>query len=121
SLDWALASISMQALQSTEKEIRSAGETFKTKIKDPDVVRFSAAAGLLFGSYTAAEVITELDNIRNPERKLALLRHWALHAHNEPNAAQIVEYAINLGVKTTEYSPNATHLRELATPLPSIT
>lgn len=96
SLDWALARISIHAILSGEREIRSAAETFKTRIKDPDVARFSAAAALLFGTYTASDVIAEVDKIKNPERKLALLRQWALSAANEPNAAQIVEYAINL-------------------------
>lgn len=120
SLDWALAALSIQAMLSEERDLKSAAEAFKTKINDPDVVSFSTAASALFGQYTTADVIAEVERIRNPQRKLALLRQWALHVEDEPNTAEIIEYAITLGIKTTEYSPNATHLRELATPLPQV-
>jgi hypothetical protein len=120
SLDWALAALSIQAMLSEERDLKSVAETFKTKIADPDVVSFSTAASVLFGGYTASDVIAELDRVKNPRRKLALLRQWALHARNQPDTAAIIEHALTLGIKTTEYSPNATHLRELATPLPQI-
>src|SRR2546423_1690593 len=98
SLDWALAALSIQAMLSEERDLKSAAEAFKTKINDPDVVSFSTAASALFGQYTTADVITEVERIRSPQRKLALLRQWALHVQDEPNTADIIEYAITLGI-----------------------
>jgi hypothetical protein len=119
-LDWILARMSLQAAFSEETELKSAAETFKNRIKDPDVLRFSVAMSFLLGPYTASQIIDEVDKIKNPQNKLSLLRQWALHVTDDSSIAPIIEYTLDLGIKTTQYSPNATHLRELATPLPQI-
>jgi hypothetical protein len=119
-IDWALASLSIQAFLSGQGDIKSAANAVSTRIKDPEVLRVSSAASVLFGGYAPSDVIAEVEKISNPEHKLALIRRWALRVHEPESVAMILDYALTLGITTTAYSPNATHLRELATPLPLV-
>jgi len=52
--------------------------------------------------------------------RLRLLGQWALDNREREDAAEVVEFALKLAIRTTAYAPNARILRELATPLPFI-
>ena len=80
---------------------------------------FTAAASLAVGNQTAQEVIAEAKKMdRTTEDSLHLLRQWVIENRERPDAADVVEYALDLAVKTAAYAPNARVLRELAAPLP---
>lgn len=127
SLDWALAKLSLAAsaanstqLSSTDAENMEANENISSKIKDPRARRFTATAKLLLKEYSAKEVIAEVEKLEGTTDRLHLLRQWAMNNRERSDAADVVDYALKLAIKTTPFTFNATVLRQLAAPLPFI-
>ena len=58
--------------------------------------------------------------LSSPSDKIFLLREWCKKARETDKAAAVIDYAVHLAIRTTEYSPTATDLRDLASPLPGI-
>jgi hypothetical protein len=70
----------------------------------------------MMGEYSAHEIISQAEKLINPIDRIYLLRQWALHTTDYESAPEVVEYAFKLAIRTAEYTPSATHVRELATP-----
>jgi hypothetical protein len=126
-LDWALAKLSLAGfaanttqLSSTDAENTEGNENVTSKIKDPRARRFTATAALLFKEYTAKEVIAEVEKLESTTDRLYILRKWAMNNRERSDAADVVDYALKLAIKTTPFTFNASVLRELAAPLPFI-
>ena len=56
--------------------------------------------------------------MKTTEDRLYLLRQWSVESRERSDAGDVVEYALDLAIKTAAYAPNARVLRELAAPLP---
>jgi hypothetical protein len=113
-LDWALASLTLQAEGSPNLD-SSGRENLRQQIKDPQIQQFSRAVSALVKNLSSEEIIREIDGLSDAAEKLFLLRQWTVNVLNPENVGNIIEFALNLGIQTTEYAPSATHLRELAT------
>ena len=121
-LDWAFAKLSIATLVARREQPQPTDtiERIRARIKDPKVRRFFATASLLVGKYSAAEAIAQAEKLESASDRLLLLRQWAMDNREQDDAAEVVEFALKLAIKTTEYAPNARALREIATPLPFI-
>jgi hypothetical protein len=126
-LDWAFAKLSLvgfaantNQLSSTDAKNTEANENVSSKIKDPRARRFTATAALLFKEYTAKEVIAEVEKLEGATDRLYILRKWAMNNRERGDAADVVDYALKIAIKTTPFTFNASVLRELAAPLPFI-
>jgi hypothetical protein len=120
-LDFALAHLSAAAVDSRKGEVsdHSASDQIRVRIKDPKARRHEAEMSLVFGGYSAQQVISEVEaKIHNVSDQVYLLRTWTAHNYRRHDAGSVVEYALNLSIRTTAYSPTARGLRELASPLP---
>jgi len=60
------------------------------------------------------EFLEEVKKIESTRNGLYLIRQWAQNNRDSSNAFEIIEYALELGIKTTELTIDARHLRELA-------
>jgi hypothetical protein len=123
SVDFALARLSIAGAVAREHEqvkARQASDDARQKIKDPELFKLSTAVALMMGEYSAHEIISQAEKLINPIDRIYLLRQWALHTTDYELAPEVVEYAFKLAIRTAEYTPSATHVRELATPLPFI-
>jgi len=120
-LDWAFAKLSIFATSTNREQpsFTEVGETIRSKIKDPVAQRLTSAAACLFGEYSAEDIIQIANEVEGEER-LFILRQWAKENPFHEHAGQVVEYAVNLALRTTDYTPKARDLREIATPLPHI-
>lgn len=121
-MDWAFAKLSVAALGAEKEQYQNAdtAENIRSRIKDPKAIRFSTEASLLTGRFTADEVITMVGKLEGADDRLYLLRRWTLSNREREDAIKVVEFALDLAVKVTPYSPNARVFREIATPLPFI-
>lgn len=119
-LDWAFAKLSIVALSANSEQYQTADtvEVIRSRIKDPRARRFSTAASLLIEDYSAAEVIAQVQRLESTDDRLYLLRRWTMDNREREDAWEVVDFALDLAIKTTPYSPNAGVLREIATPLP---
>jgi hypothetical protein len=121
-LDWAFAKLSIAALGASSQQYQTADtlENIRSRIQDPKARRFSDTASLFIRECSSAEVIAQVEKLENADDRLFLLRRWALDNREREDAADVVEFALDLAIKTTPYSPNASVLREIATPLPFV-
>ena len=120
-LDLAFTKLTIAALHANrgQSRVTNAVEKTRSRIKNPKLQRFSATASLFFGDYTAAEVIVHVDKLEIKNR-LFFLRHWTIANQEREDAAEVVDYSLDLLIKNTPYTPKTRDLREIATPLPSV-
>ncbi|MCI0338610.1 MAG: hypothetical protein L0226_13620, partial [Acidobacteria bacterium] len=123
-LDWAFARLSISAHlcekdspQTEPAQITNTIEHIHKKIRDPKAKRLSNSINFLVNDFTAEEVIAEIEKLESTTEKLFMLRQWAKSNHKRSDALEVVEYALKLSIKTTEYAPNACVYREIAPPL----
>jgi hypothetical protein len=122
-VDWGLVRLSIVAAVERNRQesgMVSRADDIRLRIKDQQAFRVSTAVSLIAGRYSAREVIAEIEKLPSAVDRLFLLRQWALHADSSHEVADVLQYALNLAIRTTEYTPHAAHLRELATPLPFV-
>ncbi|WIX31885.1 hypothetical protein QO259_13830 [Salinicola sp. JS01] len=55
----------------------------------------------------AAKIIEGLEDIASPGEKIFILRHWIKSFPESPDNHLLVEYVLDLAIKTTDYSANA--------------
>jgi len=119
-LDWAFGLLSIAALNSRDKESRvGAAEKTRARIKDPKAKAFFDTASMLLGDSSAANVIARIEKLELKNR-LFFLRQWSAVNSERSDAADVIDYSLDLLVKDTLYTPKTRDLREIATPLPAI-
>lgn len=116
--DWAFARLSLSAFSDDPNQ--NLFEGIQKKIQNPKVKRFTSAASLMLGKSNAEQVISVVEKLENQIDGLYLLRLWASEKRDRPDAYEVVDYAINLSIKLSEYTPNADDFRKLGSPLPYI-
>jgi hypothetical protein len=121
-IDLAFATLSVAALKANTESshLDVTIESIKSKIKNPEAKRFLNAASLLTKDLSALEVIFEVEKLDSTSDRLFLLRMWTKNHQEDKGASQVIEYALKLLIRTTEYIPQLRDLRELAAQLPSV-
>ncbi len=126
-LDWAFVQLSLSAASRDDSTQTNPGVVsddlagaLRKRIKGEAARTMSSAAAMLLGEYTDSQVIDEVHHFPRTGDKLFLLRQWAVIHPRHEHASQVVDYALEQMVSSAEYAPNASVLRDLATPLPFI-
>ena len=96
-IDWAFATLSIAALDASRDQpnISDAAEKARAKITDPKAQEFSSAASVFFGEYSAAQVIEKVSKLE-PKNRLFFLRHWAISNREKTDAADVIDYSLDL-------------------------
>src|SRR5262249_38487027 len=119
-LDWAFATLSISAATSPgDSKSTQAAEKLRSRITNPNLQGFLSAVSLLFANSSATEVIRQVSKL-DPKNRLFFLRRWAVANESKNDTAEVLEHAIDLLIRDTEYTPKTRDLREIATPLPYI-
>ena len=115
--------LSLAALRSSKNDDRflETIESLRSHRKTRQMELFSEAATLLLCKLGANEVIKQVNRLERESDRLRLLRIWLLSKSTDPEAAYVLEFALTLAIQTTSYTIDATALRELSTPLLSLT
>jgi len=117
-LDYAFTMLSLEALKSKENLDNKVMEDIRSHIKNPKMRNFSESINLLYSDYSGSEIISESKKIDNINNQFSFIRLWILDNYKKHDVDEVVTYGLELMVKSTDFIPNATVLRELATPLP---
>lgn len=122
SQDFAFAALSFTALDICAKEDKPRELIDKTraKIKDQEILDFSNEAEIVFEKYSPQEVIRQAEKI-SPERKLKFLHFWFLRNNKNSDCGDVIDYALDIIIKNTLYTPKIQDFRILALPLPYLT
>lgn len=121
-IDFAFANLSLRALmdRAQEPNPEEACAKMRTQVKNPEIQEFVEKIALVWGSYSAAQVIALLGKWENPADRIFMMRLWAADNRSKEDAHQMVSQALDTIIQTTEFAPNAKIYRELAMPLPYI-
>ncbi|NIK75040.1 hypothetical protein FHS15_000138 [Paenibacillus castaneae] len=111
-LDWALATLSLAAISTkvesdSNLEFTETIKDIRSKIKNPEVKKFSTEAALLISDYSAKEVLGEVQKLESNTDQLYFLGHWAKGGKFKDGAEDVLEYALNLTLNKAAYAPNA--------------
>ena len=119
-LDWALARFAALARHINRESdgLDSSLADFEERIRDPVARQFSRQASAFIADYTASEVIAEAKKMGTVGDQLYLLRLWAKRNRRRSDGLEVLEHALEQAISSTEYSPNAKVIRELAEVLP---
>jgi len=119
--DWAFAKLSILALAANYNESLPSdiAERIQSRIRDPKLLKFTHALSIFFGEFSASEVIEQAEKLELQNR-LFFIKNWVIVNQNKEKIADIIDYALDLLIKNTPYTPKTRDLREIATPLPYI-
>ena len=122
SLDWIIAVISMRhAVRGRKSDtFDSSLERIHERIQDPKLRSLSQGIGLLRGSRDADWILERCGQIGDPVGRLTVLRLWLELNGRSPEAGRVAAFALDLAVKTREYSVTVPVLRQFAAPLPYV-
>lgn len=93
-------------------------EDIRAKITNPTAKKLAKTVSLLVVDQSPEEVIRQAQLIESAGDQLFLLRQWCLQNKHPELAAPVLDYAIHLAIRTTEYLPSATDFRAFSEPLP---
>ncbi|MFB3168476.1 hypothetical protein P5G62_015265 [Neobacillus sp. 179-C4.2 HS] len=122
-LDWAFANLSLSAMTggySQEKDLDELYSSLNTKIKNPKVLTFFNEFSQFIKNNSAEQLLAQVKKYESVSDQIYILSNWCQTTENIENIDSVIEYVLNLTVKTTEYAPNAGVYRKLSTKLPLI-
>ena len=122
SLDWAFAKLSAAATstEDTDNETQGTAERVRSRIQNPKIKEFISAISIFTEGYSAREVIEQVKKLELKNR-LFILRRWAVVNNKRADAGIVINAALNLLVESsTEYIPKTRDLREIASPIVSV-
>lgn len=121
-LDWAFTKLSLKALSENDYNDQSFDvvEKIQNRIKDSKAQNF-LTKGLFYLNFSGERIIAEAGKMERASEQLYLLRSWVMKNRESPDAADVVDFGLNIAIANTDYAPNARDYRELSTPIPYIT
>jgi hypothetical protein len=118
-LDSLFVTLSVRALRDLKDE-RLRGEVlekFASKHHDSQTRNALFGFRALASRMNAAEVVRESSRLELPQAKIRLLRAWCVFNAREQDADTVAEHALQLAIRTTSYTLDASLLSDLSLPL----
>jgi hypothetical protein len=117
--DQAFASLFLSASDADleEDQLAPTVDHLLQRIKDPKTRKLSAAASIYVRDYSAQRIISEVSKWESPTDQLYFLQQWTLKNREREDAADVVDFALRIALRSIEPTLTARDLRELATPL----
>lgn len=119
--DWAFAKLSILALTTNYNESLPSDivKRVQARIRDPEIHKFTQALSVFFGEFSASKVIEQTEKLELKNR-LFFIKNWINENKKDEKTADVIDYALDLLIKNTPYTPKTRDLREIAAPLPYI-
>ena len=95
-------------------------EDIQSKIKNPTARDLARRISVLIENETANEILRKVKTFNAAGEQLFLLRQWCKHTDLKAEAGPVIDYAVHLALRTSEYTPTSRDFRDLCEPLPSI-
>jgi hypothetical protein len=118
-----LALLRLTTIAATEKATANAGmsaalEDIQSRIHNPSTRRIAKTLSLLVVDLAPHELLKQVKSLGSPGDQLFLLKRWCSHCRHPETAAPVLDYAVHLAIRTTEYRPSAGDFRAFSEPLP---
>jgi hypothetical protein len=121
-LDFLFYNLSVRALTDLKDErLRDAVmERFSPRTNDSRFHTSLKRLRVLSSRLSAKEVLAEIDALELQDAKIRVLRTWCVMNASQDESDTVVEFALQLAIRTTAYTLDASLLADLSSPLPSI-
>jgi hypothetical protein len=121
-MDVALATVSLAAkdLAREHAEGDHSPEAISSRIQNPSIRGMTAALAVMIGDYRVDSLLRQCDQLASNKDRFYLLERWTATNPDHLEAHKVVSYAMDLLVKTSDYTADAITVRRIATPLPYI-
>ena len=119
-LDWAYLRLSLAAIDSNAQDKNQVTEQLVSRINNPTTRSIAIATAFVVKDYPASAVIHEAIKLESTGLQLHLLRSWLLKNRERSDVVQVIDYSLNILIKTTDYIPTIRDYREIASPLPHL-
>lgn len=122
-LDIAFAKLSLAVMFKPQGQDSSPTDLEKIteKIGNQEIKELVAALSKLTINSSAIEAIALAKTMKETSEALFVLRQWAIANKGREDAADVLQYSLEIAISATDYAPNATVWRELSTPLAFLT
>lgn len=116
SLDWALTRLSLAAAgkQETVRGIKDTLELLREKITSTKVQNIFSIASVLVGTVGADDAIAGAAKLEKTSDRMLVLRQWIVENSDRTDIGKVIQYAIDVAIAETEYSPNSAFYRDLS-------
>ena len=123
SFELTVARISLAAIFSkpinTQAEANESGHPIPTDLMvNKKLQQFLSVSRAFFHTKSVQDLLDSTISIDDPSERLFVLRKWISQHPFKKDALDVVESAIDDAIRMSEFAPNATFYREIATPLP---
>ena len=115
-----LSAITAALRPTAEPGMSAAMEDIQSKIKNPSARDLARKVSVLLESETGEDILRKVKALSSPGDQLFLLRQWCRHTDHATDAGPVIDYAVHLALRTSEYSPTSRDFRDLCEPLPAI-
>ncbi len=120
--DWAFMQLSLDADKA--KTLSGTGDSIadrlRSHITDPDAREMSSAVSLAVRLSTANAILDQVNTMESVPYRINLLRVWCVLHKSSSDALAVVKHALQLVMQTTEFTPSASVLLDIARPLPEL-
>lgn len=122
-LDWTLLRMSSIATKHKNSGGSPASDitaSLRSRMRNPEAHNFFGAISALFDGDTSNDVIREVSTIPGATDRIFLLRQWCRNTRKPEIAGSVIDHAVYLTIRTTEYAATARDYLDFARPLPLI-
>lgn len=119
--NWALARLSIEIhdkeTKNSQKTSSDLMDKIRSKMDNSKALSVSTGFSLLYGDYSADQVILEANKITQPYYRLYFLREWIVSNFRRTDTGPVIQEALNLSITSTEITPNIRLYLDLCKPL----
>lgn len=122
SVDWTLIRLSAFAssIPGNADDVSNPAADIRSKIRDPRARNLSAAISMLVDGTSAREILKQAATFSTVDDQISFLRQWCRNTEEPESAHLVIDHAVYLSIRSTEYTATARDYRDLATPLPKM-
>ena len=120
SKDAAFAHLSIAASMSKMPNRDEKDDKAKSRISDTALQKLANSISLMIESLNAKEILETVEQLEKP-RRLFMIKVIVNFRKKQENILDVVEYALDLMIQDTAYTPKSRDLADLAIPLPYAT
>lgn len=118
--DYAVAKVSLSAMDGKNLQENDEFEKIKEKVKDPSLKKFFEEFYLFVKNQSSVEILSSIDKFESQTDRITILSNWCVMNKSVNDGIEIVKKTFEIINMTSKYSPNAGVYHKLSKQLPYI-
>lgn len=105
--DYAVAKVSLSAMDGKNLQETDEFEKIKEKVKDPSLKKFFEEFYLFVQNQSSVEILSSIDKFESQSDRITILSNWCVMNKSVNEGIEIVKKTFEIINMTSQYSPNA--------------